>query len=177
MTSLDSPIRQHRGIFRGNFRKIQDNMKTAFLCIWYNSQSHSNSNLTKSRLPMNYFAVVKLFSNFAQRTAVSQPCPWPNFKTMWQLKCMLGENEILRDLSLRWVLDGYPTLPYITTASSQHKCGLSAIFRLKLQTEIYLTSNGVYILIVPFLWTYATGPWPWLVVNICHQEVLLRSCW
>ena len=46
---------------------------------------------------------------------------------------------------------------YITTASSQHNCGLAAILRSKLQTEIYLTSNGVYILIVPFLQNLRQG--------------------
>ena len=47
------------------------------------------------------------FWDFAQSTAVSLPCSVQNFKLIEQLKRMLWTNEILPNLSLRWVSDGY----------------------------------------------------------------------
>ena len=67
-----------------------------------------NSNLAKSRLPINYCSVVKLFWNFAQSTAVSLQCSLQFFKTTWQPTWVLWTNEISRDLSLRFVSGGYP---------------------------------------------------------------------
>ena len=48
--------------------------------------------------------------NFAQSTAVSLPCSVQNFKLIGQLQRKLWTNEFSRDLSLRWVSDGYPIL-------------------------------------------------------------------
>ena len=66
------------------------------------------SNLPKSHLPVSYFQVARLFLNFAQSTAVILPCSVQNFKMIRQMKWMLWMTEISRDLSLRWVTEGYP---------------------------------------------------------------------
>ena len=70
----------------------------------------SNSNLAKSRLPITHASVERSLWNFVQSTAVSLPCSEQNFKLIEQLKRMLWKNEILQDLSSRWLSDVYPIL-------------------------------------------------------------------
>ena len=57
---------------------------------------------------MTYSLIIQWFWNFAQSTAVVLPCSVKIFKPIGQIKQVLRTNEILRDLSLRWVSDGYP---------------------------------------------------------------------
>ena len=49
-------------------------------------------------------------SCFSWPIAASLSCSVQNFKSTGQLNRMLWTNEISRDLSLRWVSDGYPML-------------------------------------------------------------------
>ena len=69
-----------------------------------------NSNLAKSRSSITSVTIVKSVSNFAQSTAVILPCSVQNVKAIGQLNHESLANEISRDLSLRWISDGYPIL-------------------------------------------------------------------
>ena len=69
-----------------------------------------NANPAKSHSSRIFISIVNWFWKFAQSTAVILPCSVQNFKMVWQLSNMLWANEILRDLSLRWVSEGYHIL-------------------------------------------------------------------
>ena len=69
-----------------------------------------NPNLAKCRFPMNYQSIIQSFWNFVQSTALIVSCSTHQLETIGQLKQMLRVNEILRNLSLRWVPYGYPIL-------------------------------------------------------------------
>ena len=71
-------------------------------CIAYLSRHHSDWWLL--------VRIVKSVCNFASCTAVMLPCSGQNFKAIGQLEHELWANEISRDLSLRWISDGYPIL-------------------------------------------------------------------
>ena len=64
----------------------------------------------KSRLPITYFAVTRSFFKFCTDHSDATAVLCAKFQNDWQLKRMLWTNEISRDLSLRWVSDGYPVL-------------------------------------------------------------------
>ena len=67
-----------------------------------------NSNFVKYHSPITYLLIFQSFWTFPQCTAVSLPCSARNFETTEALKGLLLTNEFSRDLSFRWVLDGYP---------------------------------------------------------------------
>ena len=72
--------------------------------IWNIHPKHIlNSNLTKTCLPITYFAVAQSFWKFAQGMTVTLPCSVQNLKTFWQLIWMLWTNEILWDFSSIWI--------------------------------------------------------------------------
>ena len=68
-----------------------------------------NSNLVKSHSSLTS-QLSSRFAIFPQSTAVILPCFAQNFKTVGLLKRMWWANEILRDLSLRCVSEGWPLL-------------------------------------------------------------------
>ena len=68
-----------------------------------------NSNLTKCRLFITYFAVVKSFWNFAQSMTISLSCSGKMSKWFVRKECH-GRTRFPRDLSLRWVSRGYLVL-------------------------------------------------------------------
>ena len=67
----------------------------------------------------NISAIIQSSWNFAQSRTVSLSVQ--NFKMIGQLRQMLWTNEILRDLSLRWVSEGYPIL-HSAPGDLRHQC-------------------------------------------------------
>ena len=78
--------------------------------IGYPSETHLKSKSREISFAMIYLSTIQTFWNIAQSKAVILPCSVPNFNAIGQMKRMLWTNEILRDLSWRWVSDGYPIL-------------------------------------------------------------------
>ena len=70
----------------------------------------SNSNLRKSRSSITFVSVSPSFWNFVQTTALILPCSVQNRKMIGSFRSVLWTNEILRDMSLRWVSDAHPIL-------------------------------------------------------------------
>ena len=84
-------------------------LEAGVLCkIGYPSETHLK---LKSReiSSITSVSIVQSVWNFAQSTAVTLSCSVQNFKAISQLH-ELWANEISRDLSLRWISDGYPIL-------------------------------------------------------------------
>ena len=87
-----------------SFTKIDLKMSSGKLWPFCLGLNVLNSNHTKSHLPIANFALAQSFWNYY----VILMCCVQNFKTIRKLKGMLRTHEISRDLSLRWVSDGYP---------------------------------------------------------------------
>ena len=90
-------------------------------------------------------SVVQSFWNFEQRTAVSLSCDVQNFKITGQLRNTLWANETSRDLSLRYVSDGYTILHKGWRAVNMHQyigSGLLQDGRSSLPELIVMTTNG-----------------------------------
>ena len=90
-----------------------------------------------------YFISALSFWNVVHCTAVILTWSVQNIKNMCKLKGMLLTNEILRDLRLRWVSDGYP--PTLDSPVGARFLQLYRFTRLKLGvTEI--CALGVFFL-------------------------------
>ena len=106
--------------------------------------------------------------NFAQSTAVSLPCSVQNFKPIGQLKRVLWRNEISRDLSLRWVWDGYPILR--STPGFQYS-DVGSCCTIPMGPYILLPSIWWNQQATPPWLVQLTWPWPFFYIILCsiHQ--------
>ena len=87
-----------------NFCHCYAFVMSAQYCIGYSSKTYLKPKSHKILFAHNLFPVTQSFWNFAYSMAVILPCSLQNFKTIGQLNQMLCTYEILRDLSLRYVI-------------------------------------------------------------------------
>ena len=81
------------------------------LCnIGYPSETHLKPKSHEISFAHNLWSIIRSFWNSAESTVAILPCFVQNFKTITQQKRMLWTNEVWRDLSFRWVSDGYSIL-------------------------------------------------------------------
>ena len=94
---------------------ISNDWRSVVLCnIRWPSEIHIK---VRSRSPITSISFVQSFWNCVQNTAMILPCSVQNFDTIGLLQRMLWTNEILRDLGLRLVSDGYTVLRSIPGVS------------------------------------------------------------
>ena len=126
-----------------------------------------NSNHAKSRLPIDYFIFGQSFWNW---NYIAQQWYWRALckirkKKFWKPKGMLWTNEVLRDLSLRWVSDGYPP-----TLHSPIEARLLAILCHASQTmcDWDLCSWGVFSITTAVEYEVLRNFWEISKVNITY---------
>ena len=91
---------------------VADGVRTpGVMCnIGYPSETHFKLKSREISFVHNIHFNCPIGEIFAHSTAVLLPCSVQNSKAISQLKHDLRANEISRDLSSRWILDGYSIL-------------------------------------------------------------------
>ena len=110
-----------------------------FTHIWYNNKIFFKLSSVRN-LSLSY----PIISEFCTEPGKIMPCSVLNVQTVGQLKPMLWKNEISRDLSSRWVSDGYPIEhkhPRPTPWSKLHSMVIKEGSRFYASTEFYSESN------------------------------------
>ena len=75
--------------------------------IWHPPETHLKSYIAKACRSITSISVARSYRKFPLRTVISLLCFVQNFKTILHLKWMLSTAEGSRNMSLRWISDGY----------------------------------------------------------------------